>query len=59
MKLGVSSTLGLGGLFVPQKVLDGLPILLQTVISQPVILGGVAIVFLYPILCGQKQSVVA
>ncbi|WP_213767475.1 solute carrier family 23 protein [Caballeronia sp. dw_19] len=55
MVVGLSLFLGLGGLFVPLEVLHRLPILLQTVISQPVILGGTAIVFLYPLLCNRKQ----
>jgi xanthine/uracil permease len=59
MVVGLALFLGLGGLFVPLEVLHDLPILLQTVISQPVILGGTAIVFLYPLLCGRRQPVPA
>jgi xanthine/uracil permease len=51
MVVGFSLFLGFGGLFVPQEVLRHLPTLLQTIVSQPVILGGAAIVVLYQLLC--------
>jgi xanthine/uracil permease len=57
MVVGLSLFLGLGGLFVPQQTLDSLPVLVQTIIAQPVILGGSAIVFLYPLLCRRKTTV--
>jgi xanthine/uracil permease len=57
MIVGLSLFLGLGGLFVPQQTLDSLPILIQTIISQPVILGGTTIVFLYPLLCRKRAAV--
>lgn len=56
MVVGFSLFLGFGGLFVPQEVLHHLPILLQTIVSQPVILGTTAAVVLYNLICRPKRT---
>jgi xanthine/uracil permease len=59
MVVGFSLFLGFGGLFVPQEVLHRLPVLLQTIISQPVILGTTAAVVLYNLVCRPRRNRVA
>jgi xanthine/uracil permease len=56
MIVGLSLFLGLGGLFVSPATLAGLPLLVQTIIDQPVILGGTTVAILYALLCSQKQA---
>jgi xanthine/uracil permease len=56
MVVGFSLFLGIGGLFVPQEVLHHIPVLLQTIISQPVILGTTAAVVLYNLVCRPKRT---
>ncbi|MDQ7978834.1 solute carrier family 23 protein [Paraburkholderia sp. SARCC-3016] len=56
MVVGFSLFLGFGGLFVSQEALRHLPTLLQTIVSQPVILGGASIVVLYRLLCRPAAS---
>lgn len=56
MVVGFSLFLGFGGLFVPAEVLHHLPILLQTIVSQPVILGGTSVVVLYQLICRAKTT---
>lgn len=55
MVVGFSLFLGFGGLFVPAEVLHRLPILLQTIISQPVILGTTSAVVLYNVVCRPRR----
>jgi xanthine/uracil permease len=54
--VGFSLFLGFGGLFVPAEVLHGLPVLMQTIISQPMILGSTAAVVLYNLICRPKRA---
>jgi xanthine/uracil permease len=56
MIVGLSLFLGLGGLFVSPATLSGLPILVQTIIDQPVILGGTTVAVLYALLCGDRRT---
>jgi xanthine/uracil permease len=53
--VGLSLFLGFGGLFVPDGTLSHLPIFLQTIIAQPVILGGGTVVVLHAWLCRDKK----
>jgi xanthine/uracil permease len=51
---GLAFLVGLGGLFVSPEVMHGMPLTLQLVLQQPVISGGLTLVFLHSLLCSQK-----
>jgi xanthine/uracil permease len=52
---GLAFIAGLGGLFVPQDVMQAMPLTLRLLIQQPVILGGVTLVVLHSILSALPQ----
>lgn len=55
---GLSFFVGLGGLFISPAVLQALPLFLRLIVEQPVVCGGVTLIVLYSLLCGdQKQTV--
>jgi xanthine/uracil permease len=55
---GLSFFVGLGGLFISPAVLQALPLFLRLILEQPVVCGGVTLIVLYSLLCGdQKQTV--
>jgi xanthine/uracil permease len=51
MVAGLALLVGLGGLFISQDALQGMPLLARLVIQQPVISGGLTLVMLHSILC--------
>ena len=51
---GFSALVGLGGMFVEPQVLAGMPLLVQLVLKQPVISGGILVVVLHSILCADR-----
>ena len=51
---GLAVLVGLGGLFVAPETLAGMPLLVRLVLQQPVISGGVLVVVLHSILCGDR-----
>jgi xanthine/uracil permease len=48
---GLAFVIGLGGLFVSPAVMSAMPLMLQLVIQQPAISGGLTLVVLYSVLC--------
>jgi xanthine/uracil permease len=56
MVVGFSLFLGFGGLFVSKETLSHLPILLQMVVSQPMILGATVAVVLYYVICRPERE---
>jgi xanthine/uracil permease len=48
---GFSFLVGLGGLFISPDVMHAMPLLLQLVLQQPVISGGLTLVVLHALLC--------
>ncbi len=51
---GLAFLVGLGGLFVSPEVTHAMPLMLQLVLQQPVISGGLTLVILHSLLCRQK-----
>lgn len=51
---GLAFLVGLGGLFVSPEVTHAMPLMLQLVLQQPVISGGLTLVVLHSLLCQQK-----
>ncbi|NIF71179.1 hypothetical protein F3J16_13415 [Burkholderia sp. Ap-962] len=57
---GLAFLVGLGGLFIPPEVIHAMPLMLQLVLQQPVISGGLTLVVLHSLLCStQPQAVPA
>lgn len=52
---GLSFLIGLGGLFVSPDVTHAMPLMLQLVLQQPVISGGLTLVVLHALLCSAQQ----
>jgi xanthine/uracil permease len=52
---GLAFLLGLGGLFVTPDAMHAMPLLLQMVLQQPVISGGLTLVVLHSLLCSTPQ----
>jgi xanthine/uracil permease len=50
---GLAFLIGLGGLFVSPEVMHAMPLLLQLVLQQPVISGGLTLVILHSLLCSK------
>jgi xanthine/uracil permease len=50
---GLSFLVGLGGLFVQPEVMHAMPLMLQLVLQQPVISGGLTLVILHSLLCSK------
>jgi xanthine/uracil permease len=53
---GLSFLIGLGGLFIAPEVLHTMPLMMQLVLQQPVISGGLTLVILHTLLCGGDQA---
>jgi xanthine/uracil permease len=53
---GLAFLVGLGGLFVSPDVMHAMPLLLQLVLQQPVISGGLTLVILHSLLCSKPVS---
>ena len=51
---GMSALVGLGGMFVEPPVMAQMPLLVQLVLKQPVISGGILVVVLHSILCANR-----
>ncbi|AQH02890.1 hypothetical protein A9R05_28790 [Burkholderia sp. KK1] len=52
---GLSFLIGLGGLFVSPDVMHAMPLMLQLVLQQPVISGGLTLVVLHTLLCSSPR----
>ncbi|HKT98203.1 MAG TPA: solute carrier family 23 protein [Paraburkholderia sp.] len=53
---GLAFLVGLGGLFISPDVLHAMPLMLQLVLQQPVISGGLTLVVLHSLLCSKQPS---
>ncbi len=53
---GLAFLVGLGGLFISPEVIHAMPLMLQLVLQQPVISGGLTLVVLHSLLCSKQQS---
>lgn len=53
---GLAFLIGLGGLFISPDVIHAMPLLLQLVLQQPVISGGLTLVVLHSLLCAKQPS---
>ncbi|BBU30757.1 xanthine/uracil permease [Burkholderia sp. THE68] len=53
---GLSFLIGLGGLFVSPDVMRAMPLMLQLVLQQPVISGGLTLVVLHALLCSTREA---
>ena len=53
---GLAFLVGLGGLFVSPEVTHAMPLMLQLVLQQPVISGGLTLVVLHSLLCSPKAA---
>jgi xanthine/uracil permease len=51
---GLAFLVGLGGLFISPDVMHAMPLLLQLVLQQPVISGGLTLVVLHSLLCSTQ-----
>lgn len=52
---GLAFLVGLGGLFIAPEVIHAMPLMLQLVLQQPVISGGITLVVLHSLLCSKQQ----
>jgi xanthine/uracil permease len=52
---GLAFLVGLGGLFISPEVIHAMPLMLQLVLQQPVISGGLTLVALHSLLCSKQQ----
>jgi xanthine/uracil permease len=52
---GLAFVVGLGGLFISPDVIHAMPLMLQLVLQQPVISGGLTLVILHSLLCSKQQ----
>ncbi len=52
---GLAFLVGLGGLFIEPEVIHAMPLMLQLVLQQPVISGGLTLVVLHTLLCAKPQ----
>ncbi|MFC0576345.1 uracil-xanthine permease family protein [Paraburkholderia solisilvae] len=52
---GLAFLVGLGGLFISPDVMHAMPLLLQLVLQQPVISGGLTLVVLHSLLCSTQR----
>ncbi|WP_235850969.1 uracil-xanthine permease family protein [Paraburkholderia piptadeniae] len=52
---GLAFLVGLGGLFISPEVIHAMPLMLQLVLQQPVISGGLTLVVLHTLLCSKQQ----
>ncbi|MPW22220.1 hypothetical protein GCT13_36685 [Paraburkholderia sp. CNPSo 3157] len=52
---GLAFLVGLGGLFISPEVIHAMPLMLQLVLQQPVISGGLTLVVLHSLLCSKQQ----
>lgn len=53
---GLAFLVGLGGLFVSPEVMHAMPLMLQLVLQQPVISGGLTLVVLHSLLCSKQPQ---
>ncbi len=53
---GLAFLVGLGGLFVTPDALAAMPLMLQLLLKQPVISGGVTLVVLHALLCAKSEA---
>jgi xanthine/uracil permease len=47
---GLSAMVGLGGLFVAPEVMNAMPLIMQLVLRQPVVSGGLTVIVLHALL---------
>ncbi|MFM0223079.1 uracil-xanthine permease family protein [Paraburkholderia dipogonis] len=52
---GLAFLVGLGGLFISHEVIHAMPLMLQLVLQQPVISGGLTLVVLHSLLCAKQK----
>src|SRR6201996_3494651 len=52
---GLAFLVGLGGLFIAPDVMQAMPLMLQLLLQQPVISGGLTLVILHSLLCTTRQ----
>ncbi|WP_244146035.1 uracil-xanthine permease family protein [Paraburkholderia caledonica] len=53
---GLAFLTGLGGLFISPEVIHAMPLMLQLVVQQPVISGGLTLVILHSLLCSKQKA---
>ncbi|WP_227471288.1 uracil-xanthine permease family protein [Paraburkholderia caledonica] len=53
---GLAFLIGLGGLFISPEVIHAMPLMLQLVVQQPVISGGLTLVILHSLLCSKQKA---
>jgi xanthine/uracil permease len=53
---GLAMLVGLGGLFIAPETLQTMPLLAKTILSQPIISGGIVIAVLYALLCSEARA---
>jgi xanthine/uracil permease len=53
---GLAFLVGLGGLFIAPDVMQAMPLMLQLLLQQPVISGGLTLVILHSLLCSMPPD---
>jgi xanthine/uracil permease len=53
---GMAMLVGLGGMFIAPETLATMPLLAKTILSQPIISGGIVIAVLYALLCSEPKD---
>jgi xanthine/uracil permease len=53
---GMAMLVGLGGLFIAPETLATMPLLAKTILSQPIVSGGIVVAALYALLCSGEPA---